>query len=95
VVVDLDFGADEGARRDSQGGPRPGQIAATKHEDLLMQTSMYNAGSGTPAYLRVVCSNAKADKPETLPQRSEASGATFEEQLKKGAATSYASTNST
>src|SRR4030088_3196953 len=43
--------------------PRPGQIAATKHEDLLMQTSMYRVGSGTPTYLRVVCSNAKADKP--------------------------------
>ena len=40
-------------------GPRPGQIAATKHEDLLMQTSLYHMGSGTPAYLRVVCSNAK------------------------------------
>jgi len=47
-----------------KGGPRPGQIAATKHEDLLMQTRMYHAGSGTEAYLRVVCSLAKADKPE-------------------------------
>ncbi len=46
-----------------KGGPRPGQIAATKHEDLLMQTTMYHNGSGTPTYLRVVCSNAKADKP--------------------------------
>src|SRR6267143_1870361 len=46
-----------------KGGPRPGQIAATKHEDLLMQTSMYRVGSGTPTYLRVVCSSAKADKP--------------------------------
>jgi hypothetical protein len=36
-------------------GPRPGQIAATKHEDLLLQTSMYRLGSGTPAYVRVVC----------------------------------------
>src|SRR5436309_803159 len=48
-----------------KAGPRPGQIAATKHEDFLMQTSLYRAGSGTPAYLRVVCSNAKAEKPET------------------------------
>src|ERR1700731_4683090 len=47
-----------------KGGPRPGQIAATKHEDLLMQTTMYHAGSGTEAYLRVICSMAKADKPE-------------------------------
>jgi len=30
-------------------GPRPGQIAATKHEEYLMQTSTYHAGSGTPA----------------------------------------------
>ena len=47
-----------------KAGPRPGQIAATKHEDYLMQTRMYHAGSGTPTYLRVVCSNAKADKLE-------------------------------
>ena len=74
-----------------KGGPRPGQIAATKHEDLLMQTSMYNAGSGTPAYLRVVCSNAKADKPETFTSTlKKLLVPTFEEQLKKGAATSYA-----
>src|SRR5712675_2494617 len=39
-----------------KNGPRPGQIAATKNEDFLMQTSMYRVGSGTPAYLRVVCS---------------------------------------
>ena len=49
-----------------KAGPRPSQIAATKHEDYLMQTSMYAIGSGTgsPAYLRVVCQNAKPDKPE-------------------------------
>src|ERR1700746_119793 len=29
-----------------KAGPRPGQIAATRHEDLLMQTRMYHAGSG-------------------------------------------------
>jgi hypothetical protein len=31
-----------------------------------MQTTMYLSGSssGTPAYLRVVCQNAKPDKPE-------------------------------
>jgi hypothetical protein len=74
-----------------KAGPRPGQIAATKHEDLLMQTSMYNAGSGTPAYLRVVCSMAKADKPETFTSTlKKLLVPTFEEQLKKGAATSYA-----
>lgn len=47
-----------------KAGPQPGQVAATKHEDYLMQTSMYVVGSGTPAYLRVVCQNAKPDKPE-------------------------------
>src|SRR6202030_4635465 len=47
-----------------KNGPRPGQIAATKHEDLLMQSTMYHTGSGTPTYFRVVCQMAKADKPE-------------------------------
>jgi hypothetical protein len=49
-----------------KGTPRPSQVAATKHEDYLMQTSMYamGSGTGTPAYLRVVCQNAKPDKPE-------------------------------
>jgi hypothetical protein len=49
-----------------KGTPRSSQVASTKHEDYLMQTSMYAMGSGTgaPAYLRVVCQNAKPDKPE-------------------------------
>lgn len=47
-----------------KAGPQPGQIAATKHADFLMQTSMYIVGSGKPAYLRVVCQNATPDKPE-------------------------------
>ena len=73
-----------------KGGPRPGQIAATKHEDYLMQTSMYHAGSGTPAYLRVVCSNAKADKPEGYAATlKKLLVPTFEEQIKKGVATYY------
>src|SRR5258708_14488462 len=41
-----------------KNGPRPGQIAATKHEDLLMQSTMYHVGSGTPTSPRVVCSLA-------------------------------------
>src|SRR5437660_8426559 len=73
-----------------KAGPRPGQIAATKHEDFLMQTSMYRAGGGTPAYLRVVCSNAKADKPEAYSATlKKLLVPTFEEQLKKGVATYY------
>ena len=73
-----------------KNGPRPGQIAATKHEDLLMQTRMYHAGSGTEAYLRVVCSLAKADKPEGYTvMLKKLLVPTFEEQLKKGVATYY------
>jgi hypothetical protein len=73
-----------------KAGPRPGQIAATKHEDYLMQTSMYHAGSGTPAYLRVVCSNARADKPgDYTTTLKKLLVPTFEEQVKKGVATYY------
>jgi hypothetical protein len=73
-----------------KAGPRPGQIAATKHEDYLMQTSMYRVGSGTPAYLRVVCSNAKADKPgDYAATLKKLLVPTFEEQIKKGVATYY------
>src|SRR5438132_11536254 len=72
-----------------KAGPRPGQIAATKHEDFLMQTSLYRAGSGTPAYLRVVCSNAKADKPETYTATlKKLLVPTFDEQVKNGVAPS-------
>jgi len=73
-----------------KNGPRPAQIAATRHEDLLMQTTMYHAGSGTPAYLRVVCSMAKADKPEGYTATlKKLLVPTFEEQIKKGEATYY------
>jgi hypothetical protein len=73
-----------------KNGARPAQIAATKHEDLLMQSTMYHAGSGTDAYLRVVCSMAKADKPEGFTVTlKKLLVPTFEEQLKKGVATFY------
>jgi hypothetical protein len=73
-----------------KAGPRPGQIAATKHEDYLMQSSMYHAGSGTPTYLRVVCQMAKADKPgEYVAALKKYLVPTFDEQVKKGAATFY------
>ena len=73
-----------------KNGPRPGQIAATKHEDLLMQTTMSHTGSGTPTYLRVVCSNAKADKPEGYTAMlKKLLVPTFDEQIKAGAATYY------
>jgi len=70
-----------------KAGPTPGQVAATKHEDFLMQTSMYlaGAGSGAEAYLRVVCQNAKPDKPEEYAaQLKKYLWPTFEEQFKKG-----------
>ena len=74
-----------------KGGPRPGQIAATRHEDLLMQSTMYHAGTGTPTYLRVVCANAKPEKPgDYAATLKKFLVPTFEEQLKKGAATFYA-----
>src|SRR5713101_405694 len=73
-----------------KAGPRPPQIAATKHEDLLMQTTMYHAGSGTPTYLRVICSNAKADKLEGYSTTlKKLLVPTFDEQVKKGVATYY------
>jgi len=73
-----------------KAGPRPGQIAATKHEDYLMQSRMYSAGSGTPTYLRVVCSNAKADKLESYSATlKKLLVPTFDEQVKKGVATYY------
>jgi hypothetical protein len=73
-----------------KAGPRPGQIAATKHEDYLMQTSMYHVGTGTPAYLRVVCSNAKPEKPgDYTAMLKKLLVPTFEEQIKKGVASYY------
>jgi hypothetical protein len=73
-----------------KNGPRPGQIAATKHEDYLMQTRMYHPGTGTPTYLRVVCSAAKPDKPEHYTSvLKKMLVPTFEEQLKQGVATYY------
>jgi hypothetical protein len=73
-----------------KAGPRPGQIAATRHQDYLMQTSMYRVGSGTPAYLRVVCQNAKPEKPsEYAAVLTKYLVPTFDEQVKKGVATYY------
>ena len=72
-----------------KGGPQPGQIAATKHEDLLLQTSMYAMGSGggAPAYLRVVCQNAKPDKPEAYTAAlKKYLWPMFDDQIKKGVA---------
>ena len=69
-----------------KAGPQPGQVAATKHEDFLMQTTMYLAGGGgTPEYLRVVCQNAKPDKPEGYTAAlKKYLWPMFEDQFKKG-----------
>jgi hypothetical protein len=70
-----------------EGGPQPAQVASTRHEDLLLQTRMYHAGSGTPAYFRVICSNTKPDKPEAYTAMlKKLLVPTFDEQLKKGVA---------
>src|ERR1700688_1665707 len=53
-----------------KSAPRPGQIAATKHEDLLLQTRMYHNGTGEPTYLRGVCSLDKPDNPENYTEMS-------------------------
>ena len=76
-----------------KGGPRPSQIAATKHEDALLRSVYFRAaavsGPGT-GYLRVNCTltqPGKADdfvatiKKHLVP--------TFEDQFKKGVATYY------
>src|ERR1700731_3243996 len=68
-----------------KSGPRPGQVAATKHEDSLMQSRIYHPGTGTPTYLRVVCSSAKPDKPEHYTAvLKKMLVPIFEEQLKQG-----------
>ena len=68
-----------------KAGPQAGQVAATRHEDFLMQTSMYTTGGGALAYLRVVCQNAKPDKPEGYAAMiKKLLWPTVEEQLKKG-----------
>jgi len=74
-----------------KGGPRPGQIASTRHEDLLMQSTMHHAVSGhwTTGYLRVVCSLAKGNPEDYSAALMKYLGPTFEEQFKKGVVTSY------
>ena len=76
-----------------KAGPRPGQIAATKHEDLLMRT-VYSrtstvSGGGT-GYLRVNCTLAQPGKADDFVATiKKYLGATFEDQFKAGNATSY------
>ncbi|HYL16794.1 MAG TPA: hypothetical protein VEV41_27415 [Terriglobales bacterium] len=75
-----------------KGGPRPGQIASTKHEDLLMQSTMHHASSvtGGSGYLRVVCQLAKPGKADDyVAALKKYLGPTFDDQFKKGVATAY------
>jgi hypothetical protein len=75
-----------------KSGPQKGQLAATKHEDLLLQSNMYAAGTGgssktTSGYVRVVCQMAKADRPDDyVAGIKKHLWPTFEDQLKKGSA---------
>jgi hypothetical protein len=74
-------------------GPRPGQIAATKHEDYLLRsvyshtTSVSGAGTG---YLRVVCLLTQPGKSDDFTAAiKKYLGPTWEDQFKKGNAASY------
>jgi hypothetical protein len=73
-----------------KGGPRPGQVASTKHEDFLMVSTMYASNpndKSTTGYLRVVCQNAKPERPDDYATAiKKVLWPTFEEQLKSGAA---------
>lgn len=76
-----------------KAGPRPGQIAATKHEDLLLR-SIYShtttVSGGGAGYLRVVCSLTQPGKSDDFVATiKKYLGPTFEDQFKKGVATSY------
>ena len=73
-------------------GPRPGQIAATKHEDLLMRTVYSHAGSVSrgSGYLRVNCTLTQPGKADDFVATiKKYLGPTFEDQFKKGNATYY------
>lgn len=76
-----------------KAGPRPGQIAATKHEDLLLR-SVYShtttvSGGGT-GYVRVNCSLTQPGKADDFVAAiKKYLGPTFEDQFKKGVATYY------
>ena len=73
-----------------RGGPRPGQVASTKHEDFLMVSTLYESNpndKSTTGYLRVICQNAKQDRPEEYATAlKKFLWPAFEEQLKAGSA---------
>ncbi len=76
-----------------KAGSRPGQNAATKHEDYLMRSVYYHgasvSGAGT-GYLRVNCTLTQPGKSDDfVATLKKYLGSTFEDQLKKGNATYY------
>ena len=75
-----------------KGGARAGQVSATKHEDYFMVSTLHHSSTvskGT-GYLRVICSNAKAEKPgEFVATMKKLLVPTFEDQFKKGVVTYY------
>ncbi len=76
-----------------KGGPRPGQLAATKHEDILLRTVYFRASSvsapGT-GYLRVNCTLTQPGKADDFVAAiKKYLVPTFEDQFKKGVATYY------
>lgn len=73
-----------------KNAPSAGQIAATKHEDFLMVTNLYEASASdksTSGYLRVVCQNAKPERPQDYSAAlKKYLWPTFQEQVKNGTA---------
>jgi len=75
-----------------KGGARAGQVSATKHEDYFMVSTLHHGSpvSNATGYLRVICSNAKADKPGAfVATLKKLLVPTFEDQFKKGVVTYY------
>lgn len=75
-----------------KNGPQKGQLAATKHEDYLIQSNLYEgagaAGKSSSGYLRVVCQQGKPDRPDEYVAGVRTHlWPTFEDQLKKGSVT--------
>jgi hypothetical protein len=63
-------------------------VASTKHEDFLMVSTMYESNpsdKSTTGYLRVICQNAKPERPEEYTSAMKKYlWPAFQEQLKNG-----------
>jgi hypothetical protein len=74
-------------------GPRPGQIASTKHEDFLLRSIYHHASSVSApgaGYLRGNCTLTQPGKADDFVATIRKHlGPTFEDQFKKGVATYY------